>query len=229
MVSTMITRGTSEEREREALALCQKYKIHQYDKQIFSPILIEEKGSNDEKFGVSMVRKIKQRAILKPVYSKQNAIIILEAQLLTLPAQQALLKLLEEPPLHTIIIMTVDKEESLLPTICSRCQIIRLVDIFQNQEKENEGVDKLLKEDTVTIGERLELAESVSQNRPEEWVKEYIINARLRMLQAVENNNMSFLKRISESLVTAQKAYQMLTTTNGNQRLIVEHLLLSIQ
>lgn len=224
----MITMGEAKEREKETLTLCEKYRIHRYDRQIFSSNLIEEKESNDRQFGISMVRKIKQRAILKPAYSKQNAIIILEAQLLTLPAQQALLKLLEEPPPHTIVIMTVDKEESLLPTICSRCQIIRLVDIFQKTSGENEEVEKLFQDEDVAINERLVLAESITRNHPEEWIKQYILSGRLHMLQAVENNNLSFLKKISMSLITAQEAYQMLTTTNGNERMIVEQLLLNI-
>lgn len=50
-----------------------------------------------------------------------------EVQRLTAAAQHALLKTLEEPGPNTTIVMTADSSTSLLPTICSRCKITRLV------------------------------------------------------------------------------------------------------
>jgi len=50
-----------------------------------------------------------------------------EANLLTIPAQNALLKLLEEPPANTTIYLTTQAQSSLLPTIRSRCQVITLL------------------------------------------------------------------------------------------------------
>lgn len=228
MISTLVTRGTAENREKHALELCEKLNIHQYDRQTFSSTQVEEKGSSDEKFGIAQVRRIKKQALFKPAYSDQNAILILESQLLTPPAQQALLKLLEEPPPHTIIIMTVDKEGSLLPTISSRCQIIRLADQQQEVSGKNEEVKKFLHDADPTVGRRLEIAEVVTQNNPDVWVKEYIEAARHYMLLAIENDDKPTLKKISQSLLKAQEAYQLLTTTNANQKLIIEQLLLNI-
>ncbi len=49
-----------------------------------------------------------------------------EANLATPPAQNALLKMLEEPPHSTVFYLTSNSSRSLLPTICSRCQTITL-------------------------------------------------------------------------------------------------------
>jgi len=49
-----------------------------------------------------------------------------EANLLTIPAQNALLKLLEEPPTNTRFYLTCASSSSLLPTIRSRCHILHL-------------------------------------------------------------------------------------------------------
>ena len=49
-----------------------------------------------------------------------------EANLLTIPAQNALLKMLEEPPASTNFYLTLDSATSLLPTIRSRCTLINL-------------------------------------------------------------------------------------------------------
>lgn len=63
-------------------------------------------------------------------FSRQSqnpkAVIVHQAQALTIPAQQAFLKTLEEPGETNCIILTADSESSLLPTIRSRCKIIRL-------------------------------------------------------------------------------------------------------
>ncbi len=49
-----------------------------------------------------------------------------EASSLTVPAQNAILKLLEEPPRDTAFYLTCDSPRSLLPTIRSRCHLVRL-------------------------------------------------------------------------------------------------------
>jgi DNA polymerase III gamma/tau subunit len=51
--------------------------------------------------------------------------VIPDAERLAAPAQNALLKLLEEPPEHTVIIMTAPAEHALLATTVSRCQVVR--------------------------------------------------------------------------------------------------------
>ncbi len=54
----------------------------------------------------------------------RRVVIIEDAHLLGLEAQNALLKTLEEPPADTVIIMTATSPQSLLPTIQSRVQAI---------------------------------------------------------------------------------------------------------
>lgn len=57
----------------------------------------------------------------------KSCIIIRDAHLLTTEAQNALLKLLEEPPQNTCFVLTVTDDNSVLTTIRSRCQLARLV------------------------------------------------------------------------------------------------------
>lgn len=52
-----------------------------------------------------------------------------EANLLTIPAQNALLKMLEEPPEGTTFYLTCNTSSSLLPTIRSRCTLINLLNM----------------------------------------------------------------------------------------------------
>ncbi|HET8671851.1 MAG TPA: hypothetical protein VFM05_14895, partial [Candidatus Saccharimonadales bacterium] len=54
----------------------------------------------------------------------RRAVIIEHAELLTVEAQNAFLKLLEEPPADTILALTADNPQALLPTILSRVQLL---------------------------------------------------------------------------------------------------------
>ncbi len=61
----------------------------------------------------------------RPYASPKKTVIIFGAERLTIPAQQALLKTLEEPPKYAHIILTAANEFALLQTIQSRCVIVR--------------------------------------------------------------------------------------------------------
>lgn len=75
---------------------------------------------------VGMIREIKNTVFLVPNESEKKVYIIEDAQKMNIPAQNALLKLLEEPPPSAIFFLTADMKESLLPTVISRCRVITL-------------------------------------------------------------------------------------------------------
>lgn len=64
-------------------------------------------------------------AYVKPYNSYKKIFIIKEAEKMTEQAQNSILKTLEEPPEYGLFILTSSKMEGLLPTIVSRCEIIR--------------------------------------------------------------------------------------------------------
>ena len=74
--------------------------------------------------------------------SKSRVIIVHQSQNLTIPAQHAILKILEEPGENNYIILTADSETSLLPTIRSRCKIVREKE--EERGKREEGENKIL-------------------------------------------------------------------------------------
>lgn len=75
--------------------------------------------------GIKECRELISWAQLKPYQHDEKVAFVLEAHRLTNEAQNSLLKLLEEPPQKTHLIMLTNRTQSLLPTIISRCQIIR--------------------------------------------------------------------------------------------------------
>ena len=64
-------------------------------------------------------------AYVKPYNSYKKIFIIKEAEKMTEQAQNSILKTLEEPPEYGLFILTSSKMDGLLPTIVSRCEIIR--------------------------------------------------------------------------------------------------------
>jgi DNA polymerase III delta' subunit len=81
-------------------------------------VILEPTGPS---IGIEQVYGVTQALGLSRYYTDGKRVVIVdEAHLLTLEAQNALLKTLEEPPLGTVIILVSHMPERLLPTILSR-------------------------------------------------------------------------------------------------------------
>jgi DNA polymerase-3 subunit delta' len=75
---------------------------------------------------VDQVRAVQHALSLKPFQAKYRVALFLRFQEANDNAANALLKTLEEAPAHAILLLTADTPEQLLPTIVSRCEILRL-------------------------------------------------------------------------------------------------------
>ena len=85
--------------------------------------LIEE----DSSIKIETIRELQKEIQLKPYEGAKKVFIINNAERMTTQAQNALLKTLEEPPGYASIILLTNNAASLLPTIISRCQLLKLV------------------------------------------------------------------------------------------------------
>jgi DNA polymerase-3 subunit delta' len=84
---------------------------------------------------IEEIRKAKERLSLKPYHNKIKALIIDDSHLMKSDAQNALLKMLEEPKGDTLIIFITPFREMLLKTIRSRAQEIKF-SLVGNEEIE---------------------------------------------------------------------------------------------
>jgi DNA polymerase-3 subunit delta' len=75
---------------------------------------------------VEQIREVSKFLSLKPYLSQYKIVIFLRFQEANANAQNALLKTLEEAPSYAVLLLTADNAEQLLPTIVSRCEILRL-------------------------------------------------------------------------------------------------------
>lgn len=83
----------------------------------------DKNGKLKKEIGVSQIRELRQRLANFSWSNGYKIIIIREAELLSEEASNAFLKILEEPNSKTIYFLIAQSEDSLLPTIKSRCQI----------------------------------------------------------------------------------------------------------
>ena len=84
---------------------------------------------------INQIRDICDTLSLKPYEARLRIVIISDAQAMNPQAANALLKVLEEPPARTVLILTALRASDLLPTIVSRCQHIRFSPIHREKLK----------------------------------------------------------------------------------------------
>ena len=90
-------------------------------------------SSEKSSFGVDDVRDIIEEVYKKPFEKDKKVIIIHEGNKLTIQAQNALLKTIEEPPKGVYIIILCESLELILDTIKARCEIYKLKPLTKSE------------------------------------------------------------------------------------------------
>jgi len=76
---------------------------------------------------LDQMRNVQAEAYLRSFSGRYKVYIIEDAENMTEEAANSLLKVLEEPPEHTVFILITSRPQMILPTISSRCQKVRFV------------------------------------------------------------------------------------------------------
>jgi hypothetical protein len=155
--------------------------------------------------GINAVRRLIQFLQRRPYSRPVKTAIIDAADKLTLPAQQALLKILEEPPARSRIILLCPSESRLLPTLVSRCLVRRLPETSQTPG--------LIAPPSAEAAETIETARAFVINQL------YCLQSELR--QRPETVNLQLIR----ALLLAERAL----TANVNPKLTLAVLALSYQ
>ncbi|MDD6811175.1 MAG: DNA polymerase III subunit [Lachnospiraceae bacterium] len=86
--------------------------------------------------GVEDIRgQINNDIVIKPYSSPRKIYIMNEGEKMTIQAQNALLKTLEEPPEYAVILILTTNVEALLPTILSRCVVLNMKPVSDEKVK----------------------------------------------------------------------------------------------
>lgn len=98
--------------------------------------VLSDKPGRAPTLTIDTVRRLRSAGSLFPLETDRRILIVDDAETLLEPAQQALLKTLEEPPQGVTLMLLADEPEVLLETVRSRCQEIALRPIPQAAVKE---------------------------------------------------------------------------------------------
>jgi len=87
-----------------------------------------EPPADKKSIGVELVReRLVKEAAIRPFTSARKVFVIEAGELMTQEAQNALLKILEEPPAYAVFILLAKTRDSLLDTVLSRCLKLQLL------------------------------------------------------------------------------------------------------
>ncbi len=195
--------------------VCDQTRINTFDRQLLE---------FEKALGIEDVRSIQRKIFLKPFKGSVKAVTVSLINGITLEAQNAMLKILEEPPANTLIFLITDNYQTLLPTIQSRAKII----VLKTEEAQisRNGLKEILS--IKGAGDSLYLAQTVSEDKNEAilWLESAILAARERMLSSLSDPEQSL--RLRKLIHMLELAHYDLKTTNVNPRLCLENLFLNL-
>ncbi len=143
-------------------------------------LVIEPEGQNIK---VDQIRQLQRELVYRPYEGKHRVCILTAADRMAPHIPNTLLKTLEEPPLHTVIILLANNSRFILPTILSRCQPIRFhplpIPLVSKWLMEGSGLDEaeahlLASLSEGSPGKALEIRDEIREIPREELLKEWV-------------------------------------------------------
>ncbi len=237
MQSVLIVSIDTQKAKQEALRRCSELNISPFDITEVKRAETTTKSGDvklKQSIGIEDVKGMQGRLHLKPVQGEKKAVLIPDAHLLTTEAQNALLKVLEEPPAHTVFLLTASSKESLLPTVLSRCTIHTLKEeaVSLTKEEREELLELLPTKTGFSTQQAMKQAEVLSKNKEEAltWLEKFILAAREELLTSIEKTDKKESAKAQASVLfirNIQKTHRQIKNTNANLRLTLEALFLS--
>ena len=186
-----------------------------YDLTIVVP---EEEGGAVK---IEAIRTALESIELSPVAAPRKVIVIEHAHTITIPAQQSLLKVLEEPPSHVQFILATSKPAALLPTIQSRVTHIQ-------HGHETHKAQELLPIDemkTWSITMCIKQAEVFAKDTPAfEAMLEATIEALTQELHEAPASKRELLVKVIEEAIACHTRLQK----NVQAKLAIEHFMFRV-
>lgn len=122
-------------------------------------LFLVTRGEDQRLIGIDRVRALKQEFSLTPAQADRRVAIVIDAERLTEEAGNALLKLLEEPPPNSHLILTARDRDAVMETLVSRCRSLRIPPLSRRE------VAAFLEAKNVS-GDRARLLALLSEGRP---------------------------------------------------------------
>lgn len=176
---------------------CQKM-----SKNIHPDVIYPEKSGVLQTYNVATVRKIRADAFVVPNEAATKVYILSDVDNMGIPAQNALLKVLEEPPKNVIFILTCVNSANVLPTIRSRTLQFALKPVSQTELRDyleakfqGKNLENILEVADGNIGLALDLMASSDRKKVVELAREIALS----LVKQKEFDTLKLLAQISEN------------------------------
>lgn len=219
MASILIFGSTKENRNKKIKSVLDNLEL-EIDEN--NPDLLQIEATDDKKsIGIKQIREAGSFLTKRPFSNKNKGIVIKDADLLTIQAQNALLKTLEEHPSFAHIILSTKTEDSLLTTVISRCKKIQIRELedFTNIDI---NINDILSQPK---GERIAKVTSLAKKEGSEilnllqgWVHQ------LRQDLTKDNH-----EKTAKNIMLINKVLTDIEQTNINLKLALETLFLNLE
>jgi DNA polymerase-3 subunit delta' len=205
-------------------------------KSIDSPASIKNEKDNLE-IQIEQIKDVNNFLNYKSYYGGVKAVIFENAERMNRDAQDCFLKNLEEPKGKTLIILISSKPEMLLPTISSRCQLVKFFGEKDYAKEDEEALKELLPIINADLAEKFQYVKKANLEGRElngilNILQRYFRNLMLIKIGAIRGEAGNIEKYSIEKLTTIirliEKISYQLSVTNANPKLALEILLLEI-
>ncbi len=167
---------------------------------------------------VDQIRELRAEAFVKPHSASHRVFIIEDASRMNPQAQNALLKVLEEPPQNVVFILLVPSKTMLLDTIISRCVLLSLLDTKSDHNEHIDTANKFI--DLLLSGSEYEMLKLLTPLEKSRSDAEAFFTA-LSLCIANRLKNGSGHARALDKLFDDIKYYLDLLATNINLALLI--------
>ena len=232
--SILITGGNFDDRYQKANQIALEYLSLKKEEELKThPDFTEITPDLTVSIGIGQIRELNKNLLLKPLRAPLRVTLIAQAELMTLEAQNAFLKTLEEPPEKVVIILCTRDPQMILITLVSRCRLIMLaakpeIELLEAEEKTLTNL--LINLFQSSLGQKFIWAENFGQNKEDALLQlsKMTILGREVMLNTLRKTNEvnSEVKKYKNFLqrVGITKNY---VRANVNPRFALENLFIS--
>ncbi len=194
-------------------------------------VFIVEPASSS--ISIDEIRELQNAVKLKTLGTAaiRRVLMIDDADKLTLEAQNALLKLLEEPPIDTLIMLASSHVQALLPTIRSRAQNINLQNPSRSTtsdyfKKLGFTADKISRAHSISGGKIGLMAGLLNENEPNQLSTQIDLAKRLLIMTAFERlTKVDELSKQKDLLPDLLNAFEIICDTGMKQSLMKDNTL----
>lgn len=218
MQSIIIVGKNIEELRKKAEEICIENKISKFDVSTLT---------SEKQIGIAEIRNLTKKIFLTTVKSEKKAVVLESFYGITVEAQNSFLKILEEPPQSSIIIICATSLDFFLPTIISRCNIINLEKVTKLTEQDYKKIIEVLinlKKNKIPLA--LVISQDNSKTREDALL--FLESLMITTHNLVGEREGFSGKEVAKMLKDFQKFYTIIKTTNVNVRFALENLFLNL-